>query len=115
MWGGIESAFRAVINAVIDLWNGLHFTLPKVDVLGVHIGGDTIGVPTIPHMASGGIVTSPTLALIGEAGPEAVVPLGRGGMGGPALQIQNATFNTATDVDLLAKKVEFAVAAGLRM
>jgi phage-related minor tail protein len=35
-------------------------------------------------MAKGGIVTRPTLALIGEAGPEAVVPLGRGGaaMGG---------------------------------
>ncbi|HEX5442616.1 MAG TPA: hypothetical protein VFW87_02250, partial [Pirellulales bacterium] len=30
---------------------------------------------TMPHMASGGIVTSPTTALIGEAGPEAVIPL----------------------------------------
>jgi hypothetical protein len=29
----------------------------------------------IPAMAAGGIVTQPTLALIGEAGPEAVVPL----------------------------------------
>jgi phosphotransferase system HPr-like phosphotransfer protein len=28
-------------------------------------------------MAEGGIVTGPTLALIGEAGPEAVVPLDR--------------------------------------
>jgi hypothetical protein len=31
--------------------------------------------PIVPHMASGGIVTQPTVALIGEAGPEAVVPL----------------------------------------
>ena len=39
---------------------------------------------TIPRMASGGIVTGPTLAMIGEAGPEAVIPLnGRNaGMGG---------------------------------
>jgi hypothetical protein len=29
----------------------------------------------VPRMAAGGIVRSPTLALIGEAGPEAVVPL----------------------------------------
>jgi len=43
----------------------------------------------IPHMASGGIVTAPTLALIGEAGPEAVVPLG-GGMGGN-VYIENLT------------------------
>ena len=30
-------------------------------------------------LATGGIVTSPTRALIGEAGPEAVIPLGAGG------------------------------------
>jgi phage-related minor tail protein len=45
-------------------------------------------------MAAGGIVTSPTLALIGEAGPEAVVPLGRGGgMGG------NNIYVTVTSAD----------------
>lgn len=33
--------------------------------------------PGIRAMASGGIVTKPTVALIGEAGPEAVVPLGQ--------------------------------------
>ena len=33
----------------------------------------------IPRMAAGGIVSSPTIALLGEAGPEAVVPLSRGG------------------------------------
>jgi hypothetical protein len=38
---------------------------------------------SVPHMASGGIVTRPTFALIGEAGPEAVVPLNRAsGLGG---------------------------------
>jgi len=34
-----------------------------------------VGELDIPKMAAGGIVTGPTLALIGEAGPEAVVPL----------------------------------------
>jgi division protein CdvB (Snf7/Vps24/ESCRT-III family) len=29
-------------------------------------------------MANGGIVTRPTVALVGEAGPEAIIPLGRG-------------------------------------
>jgi hypothetical protein len=32
-------------------------------------------------MATGGIVTRPTQALIGEAGPEAVIPLSHGGIG----------------------------------
>lgn len=36
----------------------------------------------LPALAEGGIVTRPTVALIGEAGPEAVVPLGKGGTGG---------------------------------
>jgi hypothetical protein len=34
----------------------------------------SLGVP-VPALAAGGIVNKPTLALIGEAGPEAVVPL----------------------------------------
>jgi tape measure domain-containing protein len=36
----------------------------------------------LPALAEGGIVTKPTLALIGEAGPEAVVPLGKNAPGG---------------------------------
>lgn len=33
----------------------------------------------IPGFAHGGIVTRPTLAMVGESGPEAIVPLSRGG------------------------------------
>jgi hypothetical protein len=41
-----------------------------------------------PTLASGGIVTDPTMALIGEAGPEAVIPLGRlNSMGGVTYNI----------------------------
>ena len=38
-------------------------------------------VDHIPHLASGGLVTRPTVALIGEAGPELVLPLSGGGRG----------------------------------
>ena len=45
-------------------------------------GGADGNLDTPYPMAKGGIVTRPTNALIGEAGPEAVIPLGRGtGMG----------------------------------
>lgn len=37
--------------------------------------------PNVPKLAAGGIVTRPMLALIGEAGPEAVIPLSRGRSG----------------------------------
>lgn len=38
----------------------------------------SLGFGDFKALASGGIVTRPTYALIGEAGPEAVVPLGKG-------------------------------------
>lgn len=83
MWNGITESFKGAINAIIGLWNNLSFSLPSIDIPGIgSVGGATLDTPNIPMLANGGIVTRPTLALIAEAGPEAVVPLGRGGMGG---------------------------------
>jgi hypothetical protein len=57
---------------------------------------NSLGVE-VPKMAKGGIVTGPTLALIGEAGPEAVIPLsGRNaGMGNTI----NVTVNAGMGAD----------------
>ena len=53
---------------------------------------------TIPKMASGGIVNGPTLAMIGEAGPEAVIPLSRmGQMGGGMTITVNAGLISTPD------------------
>jgi hypothetical protein len=78
------TVFKTVFNGIATIWNNtigkLKFTIPSW-VPG--IGGKGFDVPDIPMLAQGGIVNSPTLALIGEAGPEAVVPLDRAGsMGG---------------------------------
>jgi TP901 family phage tail tape measure protein len=72
----VKSAVRNAINFIINGWNRLSFSVPSIDVpfLGT-FGGFTIGVPQITPLAVGGIVTRPTLALVGEAGPEAVLPL----------------------------------------
>lgn len=52
----------------------------------------------IPAMATGGIVTKPTLAMIGEAGTEAVIPLSQlGAMNGGA--IYNVTVNAGIGTD----------------
>ena len=79
----ITAPFRAAFRAVAGLWNNtigkLSFSVPNW-VPG--IGGKGFDVPDIPMLAEGGIVTGPTLAMIGERGPEAVIPLNRaGGMG----------------------------------
>jgi hypothetical protein len=44
--------------------------------------GRAAAIAALPKLASGGIVNNPTIAMIGESGPEAVVPLGSGGFGG---------------------------------
>ncbi len=70
---------KAFANAIIDVVNreiiGRINSLLEFKVGPVKINPPDI--PPIPALADGGIVTRPTLALIGEAGPEAVVPLNR--------------------------------------
>lgn len=82
LFDGIKNTFRSALNWVIDKWN--NFSL-SIDLPGILGGGSiSIGTPNIPHLAQGGIVTGPTLALIGEGQhDEAVIPLdGRHGLGG---------------------------------
>jgi hypothetical protein len=79
----ISAPFKAAFRAVAGLWNNtigkLSFTVPSW-VPG--LGGKGFDVPDIPVLGDGGIVRGPTLAMIGERGPEAVIPLSRaGGMG----------------------------------
>jgi phage-related protein len=88
------------INRIINAWNGLSFSIPEVTVPFVGtFGGQRVGVsglPNIPELADGGIVYRPTLAMIGEAGPEAVVPLSRGGGMGTTI---NLTVNAGMGTD----------------
>jgi len=83
---GVLGFYKAMFNGIASLWNNtfgkLSFKIPSF-VPG--IGGKGFDVPNIPMLAEGGIVNRATLAVIGESGPEAVVPLSRAGefgMGG---------------------------------
>ena len=83
----LPNAFIAGINAVIGHWNNFAVHSPAVKIFGeTVIPGFSFQTPDIPlfsklkipRLQSGGIVTRRTLAELGEAGPEAVIPLGRG-------------------------------------
>jgi hypothetical protein len=96
------SIVKAVFNGIGSAWNNtfgqIAFSIPNIP--GLPGRGTRIEFPKIPALADGGIVTGPTLALIGEAGPEAVVPLDRmGGMGGGDVNIyvQGADPNAVVD------------------
>lgn len=102
--GAIADFSRAIVNNIIDFLNKI---LPHH--IGIHKGPFNLDVPLfpeIPHLAAGGIVTRPTLALIGESGPEAVVPLGRGGRMGGDVHI---TINGALDPIAVGKQVQQAL------
>lgn len=81
----IGNSFRAVINGIVrgavGIINGLIDAINgAVDVInnipGVELG--KIGRLPVPQLASGGVVTSPTLAMIGEGREsEAVIPLSK--------------------------------------
>lgn len=87
MWDGIKNSFKAAINSVIGWWNNLSFYMDLPDKIPGLPDEISISTPNIPYLAKGGIVTRPTLAVVGEAGPEAVIPLGRGGYGQRVFQL----------------------------
>lgn len=95
----VLNIYKSVFNGIASLWNNtigkLSFTFPSW-VPG--LGGKGFSVPNIPMLAEGGIVTGPTLAMIGEAGPEAVVPLSKmGGMGGVTVNV-NGGLSTSAEI-----------------
>lgn len=100
IWDGIWSILKGVVNLIIDginlLWTGIYNVVRGiVDAIGGVAGaiGKLFGQdwefkmpaepPLIPKLAKGGIVTAPTLALVGDnagAGsgdPEVVSPLSK--------------------------------------
>lgn len=78
---GFKNMAMGPINAVKQAVQDLIDLVQKIPTPG-DIGGGLKNIGgKIPGLAEGGIVTGPTLALIGEAGPEAVVPLGGTGFG----------------------------------
>jgi hypothetical protein len=87
---GVAAYFEFMANAWVTAANiiikGLNLInpfddipyIPKISIGRMSNDSDTSGGGmVIPKMADGGIVTGPTIAMIGEAGPEAVIPLDR--------------------------------------
>lgn len=94
VFGLVKDILKGIINVCIDLINGLVSAIwnavrgiingvgSVVQQIGELLGKKSWGwkitaqPPRIPHLKTGGVVTSPTYALIGEGGKdEAVIPL----------------------------------------
>ena len=92
IWNGIKTAIthpiqtavglvRSAISTIKGIINGAHFKLPHIKLPHFKISGKlSLTPPSVPHVSvswykTGGIFDNPSLIGVGEAGPEAVVPL----------------------------------------
>jgi hypothetical protein len=118
---GVATYFEFMANAFITMINvvikGINLIKPGKDIgtlgqvslgrMGGDSGGDGGANPAgldYKAMATGGIVRSPTFALIGEAGPEAVVPLNKAGGLGMNITVNAGLVSTPDQVgqDIIA-------------
>ena len=133
---GILRDIIGAANGVIDKINGciggvndaLSFSFgvgpfdmpgPIPDIPGMTLSVNAPDIPTIPRLAAGGIVTDPTLALIGEAGPEAVIPLNRLGRTGGGVNVNyygpvTIEATDRADAERASRDIGWAVSASLR-
>ena len=100
-FSAMSRAFDMFGNAIIVVTGPLGILigmLRKLDSLRESLGNFNLGGIKIPGFADGGIVTKPTLAMVGEKGPEAIVPLGKG-IGGGGITV-NVTGGISTSAQI---------------
>ena len=116
VWDGIYLGIKATlnliikgINTMIKGMNGVKIDVPDW-VPGM--GGKKFGfkIPDVPQLAQGGIVTKPTLAMIGEGREsEAVIPLSKLkdmiGSSGNGVTIENMHVRSDVDIHLIAREL----------
>jgi hypothetical protein len=107
--GRIASALKGPVNAVIRFWNGIEFRVPEINIGPLHLGGQTIGLPDIPTLATGGLVRRTGLALVHEG--EQFSGVGRS-FGGGVTEIHVHVETTGLGAD--APQIQRAVVAALR-
>ena len=114
---GIKTAINTLIGVINTMLQSIDFSIDIPDWVP-NIGGKSVGidlsdfsVPTL--LAKGGIVNKPTLSVIGEDGPEAVIPLsqrnnpGGAGMGGGTynITVNAGGITDRTDKRALAREI----------
>jgi hypothetical protein len=116
------------LNLVKEAIQDIVTLVSKVGSVGGAIGGAISGaLGKIPAFATGGIVNGPTLALVGEAGPEAIIPLsafaggaslggsGIGGGGGMVINITGNNISSQLDIRNMAQQVGAEIVRVLRL
>jgi len=128
-WNTIENTVKTGVNSVISAINGfinaldsIHINIPAITIPGTKIGTPAVNlgfnIPDIPMLAAGGIVLGPTLAMLGEAGPEAVVPLSSGNAPGGqqiVININGGNYLDSQGANMIAQQLAKQVLRGLKV
>jgi hypothetical protein len=131
IWSTIQNTVKTGVDYVISAINGfinaldaIKISIPSISIPGTKLATPPINlgfsIPDIPMLAAGGFVTQPTLAIIGEAGPEAVVPLsqmGAAGAGGQqiVINVNGGLFLNPQTVKQLADYIAKAINTQVRV
>lgn len=88
----LKAFFKGIEQSIVQLISKLVIAAAEAAILSIFTGGSTTFLSAfkslaLPHFAEGGIVNGATHAIVGEAGPEVIMPLDKlkGLIGGLAL------------------------------
>ena len=134
IWNNVYSTVKGWIDTIVEFVKGLPGRVLEIIrdipsmvanvIKDIPVIGDAVGavgniagaagglLSSIKPFQHGGIVTGPTLALLGEAGPEAVIPLPNDGMAGKGTTI--IVEGPIYGFDDFAAKVQEATLLGAR-
>lgn len=109
----IEGVYYLTIKPVIDLFvdafsmvaGAINNVLTMLGIKSSNSTGGSDWIPGFHLFADGGIVNKPTLGMVGEAGPEAIIPLNQIGSVGNNTIIINANMSSSLDVREVAREV----------
>jgi TP901 family phage tail tape measure protein len=110
IWESIKNIFGSAIDWIMDKLQPLLNAIERVRDLGAGIGQRVGGALETARgwlpFAEGGIVRRPTLGLLGEAGPEAVIPLNKmGAIGGITININGGYFLSETVAEDIGNQI----------
>ena len=113
-WQGLQNSYNTILapifNAILSAINAIEQAWNSVSGIMSSLGGGSVGGFSLPKFASGGYVTQPTVAMIGEAGPEYVIPESqlRAALPGGTQVTQNTT-NTSQQQVNQTNNVSFTI------
>jgi len=130
IWGRIVSDAQTAISKIQSLISNIMAPITALTTAASNIAGGigSIAGTAIKAFAEGGIVNGPTLALVGEAGPEAIIPLSAfsggsslsggsigGGAGGIVININGGSYLNQGGAQQIAQALATMIGQQLKL